>query len=71
MTRTRSLEETHWPPLCLCVSEKSRHCWRLLKLPGGISDADIEKDDGAAATKQATSMLGSLAEEMKSLFGAD
>ena len=36
-----------------------------------ISDADIEKDDGVAATKQATSMLGSLAEEMKSLFGAD
>jgi hypothetical protein len=36
-----------------------------------ISDADIEKDDGAAATKQATSMLGSLADEMKSLFGAD
>ena len=36
-----------------------------------ISDADIEKDDGAAATKQATSMLGSLANEMKNLFGAD
>ena len=36
-----------------------------------ISDADIEKDDGAAATKQATSLLGSLADEMKSLFGAD
>ena len=57
--------------LCLCVIEESLHYWSPLKLPVKISDADIEKDDGVAATKQATSMLGSLAEEMKSLFGAD
>jgi hypothetical protein len=56
--------------LYLRVSEGSLHCWSPLKLLDNISDADIQKDDGAAATKQATTMLGSLAAEMTNLFGA-
>jgi hypothetical protein len=35
-----------------------------------FSDAEIAKDDGAAATTQATTLIGSLAAEMTSLFGS-
>ena len=70
MTRTRSLEYST-DRLCVFVSVKVHFTvWSPLKLLDNISDADIQKDDGAAATKQATTMLGSLAAEMTNLFGA-